>query len=208
MGDERLDEIDPTTGRVIGVMGRAEAHAEGRWHQVFHCLVVNPARRSVILQRRAATKRAFPSLLDFSATGHLEAGESALDGRRELAEELGLVVDGDDLIPLGTRLLMDDRGEGTNRELVHVFLVCDERRLEDYQCDPAEVDGVVEIGITALLEILDDHTVTRAAVECTSERLAEVQIGRKDLVVGENGYWVVLATMADRLVEGRRPLAI
>lgn len=208
MGTERLDEIDPTTGRVIDTMGRDEAHAEGRWHQVFHCLVVSRARRTVMLQRRAATKSAFPSLLDFSATGHLEAGESPTDGRRELAEELGLVVEAETLTPLGTRLLVDDQGEGRNRELVHGFVVADDRPVETYVVDPGEVDGVVEVDVASLLAILGDHAATCVATEAVDGRTAPIHISRSDLVAGENGYWIVFITMAERFLDGRGPLAI
>jgi len=189
-------------------MTRSEAHAEARWHQVFHCLVVSPARRSVVLQRRSASKSAFPSLLDFSATGHLEAGETPEDGRRELEEELGLRVEPEQLVPLGTRLLADDQGEGRNRELVHVFLVVDDRPITAYEPDPAEVDAVVEIAVTDLLEVLAEPTVSRPATAAHNGVAEAIEVDRGDLVVGEDGYWAVLITMAERLLDGRRPLAV
>lgn len=208
MAEEQLDEVDPATGAILGSIDRSVAHRQGRWHQVFHCLVVSPTRRTVLLQRRGATKSAFPSLLDFSATGHLEAGESPLDGRRELAEELGLEVAADALVPLGTRLLADDQGEGRNRELVHGFLVRDDRPVEAYHPAPVEVDAVVEIAVEDLLALLGDETVHRPAVEAIDGVRHAVELSRRDLVAGEEGYWVVMAAMAERLLDGKRPLAI
>ncbi len=208
MADELLDEVDPATGAVLRTMSRTVAHAEGRWHQVFHALVASPARGSVVLQRRAATKSAFPSLLDFSATGHLEAGETPLEGRRELEEELGVEVEPDALVPLGTRLLADDAGEGRNRELVHVFLAADDRALVDYRPPVDEVDGLVEIGVDTLLGVLADPGFRGTATEATTTGVSSIEVTRDDLVAGEEGYWVVLVTMASRFLAGERPLAV
>ncbi|MGI9609516.1 MAG: NUDIX hydrolase, partial [Acidimicrobiia bacterium] len=68
--DERLDIVSPATGAVLDSSTRAEVHESGQWHQVFHCLVLRPSDKSIILQRRALSKAAFPGLLDLSVTGH------------------------------------------------------------------------------------------------------------------------------------------
>ena len=124
--DEFLDVVDPSSGIVLEQRSRADIHALGLWHQVFHCLVVRPSANSIVLQRRSPKKAAFPGKLDLSATGHLEAGETPIDGLRELTEELGVTPRPDELVPVGSRLLADDQGEGKNRELVHLYLLADD----------------------------------------------------------------------------------
>lgn len=180
-------------------------HAQGLWHQVFHCLVLRPSARSIVLQRRAFTKAAFPGQLDLSATGHLEAGETPLDGLREFEEELGIELDPRHLISLGTRLLADDNGEGKNRERIHVFFVLDDRPITEYRPPPHEVADIVEIGVTDLLAILGDHNLEVAA---RSAMKGAVSVGNTDLVEGSDGYWTVLAVMAHRALAGETLLAV
>ncbi len=206
---EPLDVIDLGTRLPTERRSRLDVHRLGLWHQVFHCLVVRPAARTVILQRRAATKKAFPDQLDLSVTGHLAAGEAPLDGIRELREELGVDADPADLVRLGERLLADDHGEGRNREIVHVHLLADDRPLDAYRPPPDEVSGLVEIASGDLLDLLADRRERCAATEWSPlEGKRTVEIVRTDLVVDTSEYWVVLAVMADRFLAGERPIAI
>ena len=78
-------------------------HRDGAWHQVVHCLVVRPDPPArVVLQVRSFASGTYPGRLDLSVTGHVQAGESALDAMcREIVEELGIDVDRASLVPLG-----------------------------------------------------------------------------------------------------------
>jgi isopentenyldiphosphate isomerase len=207
--DEWLDVVEPD-GTWTGRRTRAEVHAEGLWHQVFHCLVVRTAEPArVVLQQRHRRLRSFPGKLDLSATGHLSAGESPRDGVRELTEELGVVVDPAALVPLGTRLLADDSGEGRNRERVHAFLLADDRPLTDFRPDPDAVEALVELGIADLLAVLaDPHRVVTGTRWSPGAGPGPTPVSVDDLVPAVDGYWSVLAVMAERFCAGGRPLAI
>lgn len=208
---EQLDVVNPATGIVTGTGSRFDVHRQGLWHQVFHCLVLRPAGRSVILQRRAATKAAFPLKLDLTVTGHLETGEQPSDGCREMAEELGVPFAPTDLIPIGTRLLADDGGEGHNRELVHVHFALADRPLTSYRPPVHEVDGLVELSAEGLAAILTDDRVRRPARSASAlepEASTEITVGRHDLVPGNDGYWTVLAVMAERALDNSPLLGI
>ncbi|NNF55840.1 MAG: NUDIX domain-containing protein [Acidimicrobiales bacterium] len=208
---ERLDVVNPATGITIATRTRSDVHREGLWHQVFHCLVLRPESNSVVLQRRAASKAAFPLKLDLSVTGHLSTGESPADGSREFEEELGVPLDPRNLIPVGVRLLADDNGEGRNRERVHLYFAMVDRPLHSYRPPVHEVDGLVEIDVQGLLEVLasprnEASVRTTSATAPTVERSATVT--QADLVEGSDGYWTVLAVMAQRALNGERLLAI
>lgn len=206
---ELLDVVDPTGGHVTR-LPRSRVHDEGLWHQVFHCLVVRsgpPAR--VLLQRRKRSSKAFPGMLDLSATGHLLAGERPLDGIRELREETGLAVDPARLVSLGRRLLADDAGEGRNREIAHVFLLTDDTSLADLQLDPDEVAGFVELTIHDLWRMLESPSITIEAVKVdTSGVIRPVTCTGAELVPSVDGFWIVLTTMAERHVAGIRQLGM
>src|SRR5258708_2196101 len=140
--DELLDAFDDGL-RPIGPTGRLVVHRDGLWHQVFHCLIVRsapPARG--LLQRRPAAARSLAGLLALSATGHVLAGEEPRDGVRELAEELGITADPADLVSLGRRLLVDDSGEGRNREIVNAFLLPLETPLGAFDLDGCDIAGL------------------------------------------------------------------
>lgn len=207
--DELLDAFDDGL-RPIGPTPRLVVHRDGLWHQVFHCLIVRtapPAR--VLLQRRPLRARSFAGLLDLSATGHLLAGEAPLDGVRELTEELGITARPSDLVPLGRRLLVDDSGEGRNREIVRAFLLPLDTPLESFDLNGCDVAGVVEIDVAALLAILADDSTAVTARELTPDGVVHTTSCRAaDLVPPVDGYWTVLAVMAERYVAGQSMLSI
>lgn len=207
---ELIDVVDPATGERLDTRPRSAAHAEGLWHQVFHCMVIRRSARSIVLQLRSEAKAAFPGKLDLSVTGHLEAGESPSEGIREAEEELGVSFDAASLVPVGTRLLADDNGEGRNRERVNVFFLADERPIEAYDPPEEEVAGLVEIGIDDFLAALanPDLVVEVKAVAAGTERVTAQSFTRQDLVEGGSGYWVVLGAMAGRFADGEEPIAV
>ncbi|MEI7547583.1 MAG: NUDIX domain-containing protein [Actinomycetota bacterium] len=207
--DELLDAFGPT-GQFLGPIERDEVHRRGLWHNVFHCLAVRstpPA--TVFLQRRHRAARSFAGLLDLTATGHLASGETPVDGVRELREEVGLTADPGQLIPLGRRLVADAAGEGSNCEFVHVFLLPTDASLTDFNLDCCDADGVVEVALSDLLVVLGDSAYLAPCREL--DRDGAVHAGTltaADLVPAVDGYWTVLAVMAQRFATGRRPLAI
>lgn len=104
-----------------GIFSRSEIHKRGLWHETFHCWVIKG--EDVLMQIRSRTKKDFPGMLDISAAGHLAAGERVHDGVRELHEEIGVLVDFDQLTPLA--VVKDEiRLPGfIDREWTHVFLL-------------------------------------------------------------------------------------
>ena len=207
--DELLDAFDDGL-QLVGPTSRLVVHREGLWHQVFHCLIVRtapPAR--VLLQRRPRTARSFAGLLDLSATGHLLAGEEPLDGVRELTEELGIEAAPSDLVPLGRRLLVDSSGEGRNREIVNAFLLPLDTPLVGFDLNGCDVAGLVEIAVSELLTILADDTAVVTANELAVDGVVHTTSCRaSDLVPPVDGYWTVLAVMAERYVADQSPLSI
>lgn len=143
---ELLDVWDETGTRRLGVKPRDAVHRDGDWHRAFHLWVVTA--RGVLFQRRAATKAAFPSMLDATAAGHLVAGEQVADGLREAEEELGIRWELFELTDLGVHRVDDHpTPDTTNREHQHVFAVRDDRPLGAYtRLAHDEVAGLVLVG--------------------------------------------------------------
>lgn len=97
-----VDEQGIPTGKTAV---RAIAHEKGILHRTAHVWVIrrNGPETQVLLQRRSAVKDSWPLCLDTSSAGHILTGdepkESAL---RELAEELGIQAEPEDLKEAGT----------------------------------------------------------------------------------------------------------
>lgn len=198
-------------GSVIGSASRHEVHTKGLWHRTFHGLVVRPDLPArVVLQRRAASS-AFAHRLDFTASGHLAAGEQPLDGVRELHEEVGLTVTRSELTPVGVHRIIDHRDGITNREQVHVFFISSDLALNRFQPDPAEVASLVEVEADRLLTLVDPSNPIAgiAAREWTpGSPVSRATIEIDDLMPGYDDYLIKTMIMAERFAAGRSPIAI
>jgi isopentenyldiphosphate isomerase len=147
-------------GTFLGALPRDEVHRRGLWHHTWHLWIVT-GRGTIVVQRRSTAKAVHPGLLDVSAAGHLAAGEVPADGLRELEEELGVTADPAALVALGIRR----DAVGTDREIVHEHLLRDDRPLEAYRPDPAEVAGLLEVPIAGLPDLPGLVPRPRAAYE-------------------------------------------
>lgn len=97
-----VDEAGQPTGETVS---REEAHRKGVPHRTAHVWIVRPGARGyeILLQKRSEEKDSFPGLYDTSSAGHIPAGdEPRSSALRELAEELGIRAEPDDLCFAGT----------------------------------------------------------------------------------------------------------
>jgi isopentenyldiphosphate isomerase len=136
-----LLEVRTVFGEPTGVTKPREAiHTDGDWHLAAFVWVFDAARR-ILLQRRSLDKDAWPGCWDASAAGHVAAGESAVEAAvRELAEELGLAVCAEDLVPAGSHREEHVQASGmVDREHHAVFLLRSRLPLEAYRPGPEVV---------------------------------------------------------------------
>lgn len=91
--DELVDVVD-RQDNVIGQQNLSTLYAEGASNfRGINVFLIND-QGQLWLPRRTATKKRFPSCLDFSCGGHVQSGESYDEAlRRELEEELNLNID-------------------------------------------------------------------------------------------------------------------
>jgi isopentenyldiphosphate isomerase len=203
--DELLDILDES-GRPTGeVVPKGEAHRLGLWHRCFHCWICgsDPGGSYLLLQRRAGTKDTWPNYLDVTAAGHLAAGEETLDGLREVEEELGLRVEPDRLVPLGTRRVEQEIPGGFDRELHEVFLLFDATPLRDLRLQKEEVEAVFRLDLDDVEALYE--TGSAPAREYANGRTSVTQIHIAEFVPKEEGYLRRVACAARRLLSGVAP---
>jgi len=158
-----LDERGNPTGRV---KPRGDVHLDGDWHRSIHIWVVREGNM-VLLQRRANTKDLEPGKLDVSVGGHVRAGELFLDAIREAEEELGLALRPGQLAYLGTAAAVRRYDTGptpiVDREHQDVYVVLDDRALDDYQLQIDEVDTLYEVPLNAAIALFRNGEYVAAA---------------------------------------------
>lgn len=100
---EELFDIFDREGNHLGIKPKSFCHSKdpGVYHKPVWVWIVND-NKQVLIQKRAATKKWLPNKWDGSATGHVEAGETMLQGcQREVKEELGIDTKQTDFVFLG-----------------------------------------------------------------------------------------------------------
>jgi len=154
---EMLDVFNEKMVR-IGTDSRENVHAKGLWHQTFHCWILNPSASeggSLLFQLRHPDKDTYPGLLDISCAGHLQAGETAEDGVRELEEELGITVAFEELAFCGMNTEEVTLSETMiDREFNHVYIYKSHRDLEAYSFQKEEISGLFFVNINDYKAIL------------------------------------------------------
>lgn len=182
MSSDEMFDIFNDRMQMIGTASRQEAHLQGLWHQTFHCWVYRDIQGqgpSLLFQLRDVEKDTYPNLLDISCAGHLLTGESAVDGLRELKEELGLDVLYPDLHSCGI-FIEDNTITETliDREFCHVFTYECSKDVSEYDFQISEVSGLYFIEIKRFQELIQgeiDSVIAKgiSLIKSTGERYVE-----------------------------------
>lgn len=115
---EILDVVDDNN-IVIDQKSKNEVHRLNLKHRTSHIFVVNNLNQ-IFMQLRAKNKKQFPSKWDISAAGHLDSGESYIEGaKRELFEELNIDLPFEKFIEIGSL----DAKEENGFEFVKIYKV-------------------------------------------------------------------------------------
>ena len=216
--DEKVDILDPRGEKTGRVAWKSEAHRSGLWHRCFHCWLVSPGEPSdavvsdaeapsggpyLLVQRRAAGKETWPDKLDVTVAGHLGAGEEALDGLREVEEELGLSVRPKELIPLGTRRVEAEIPAGLDREFHDVFLLVRSLRPEELRLQEEEVAAVARLRLDEVETLEGGSSIP--AEEWRDGKKSTVFVSPSDFVPTDDGYLPQIARAAREVLAGGCP---
>ena len=141
--DELIDILTPE-GKSTGKTAlKSEAHKNGWFHATAHIWFFTSDEK-ILLQKRALTKKVFPGIWDISVAGHIGAGEEVLEGaKREVLEEIGLILEDKDFIKIGTRIHQVNHENGIqDNEHHHVFIAELKIPISELTMQPEEVAGL------------------------------------------------------------------
>jgi len=141
--DELIDILTPE-GKSTGKTAlKSEAYKNGWFHATAHIWFFTSDKK-ILLQKRALTKKVFPGIWDISVAGHIGAGEEILEGaKREVFEEIGLILEDKDFIKIGTRIHQVNHENGIqDNEHHHVFIAELKTPISELTMQPEEVAGL------------------------------------------------------------------
>lgn len=150
-----LDEFGNKTGETVE---KTESYKRSLWHRVAIALIINPNGETLVC-RRALTKKLSPGLWANSATGYIRSGEQNRDAiKREISEELGLIISDNQLIYMGS--IKDQMCEipGTcSRWFLEVFIAKLTENRPEIKIKPDEVNTYEWVKIDDLPEFVKTH---------------------------------------------------
>ncbi|MFK3939512.1 NUDIX domain-containing protein [Alkalihalobacillus sp. NPDC078783] len=194
-------------GEPIGVKSRADIHMNGDWHETFHCWMIGKQDQMyyVDIQLRSADKKDFPSMYDISAAGHLQSHEVKEDGLRELDEELGIKVDFENLLPLGTIADSITTPFIFDNEFCHVYLCyAIPHSVQQYNVQIEEIAGMFRMRWSNFKRIFssfnEEAHATGFLIEDDQKSVTTVSITKKDLVPHSDSYVQAFIQAVDQVI--------
>jgi isopentenyldiphosphate isomerase len=207
--DELFDVVNEDGSPTGIVKRRADVHRDGDWHRAIH-VWLHGERDGVpflLLNLRSRDKDTWPLRLDVTVGGHLAAGEDTSHAYREIHEEIGIEADPWRLLFIGRRKAIGQ----TERELQDVFLYRDDRPLDAYAPNPAELAGLVELPVASALDLFSERVPTADALllDATTRATGPYSVDETNLLPARYfDYYRWIAESIDAVHRGTSPGAL
>lgn len=199
--DELFDVVNEDGSPTGIVKRRADVHRDGDWHRAIHVWVYGKGDSGpfLLMNQRGRHKDTWPGMLDVTVGGHLAAGETVEQAFREIEEEVGIVAEPSRMRFIGTRKAYGE----SERELQEVFLYRDDRSLNEYRPNPAELEGLVKISLADARAIFSSAI---SAVEATLLRAVDLIVAphtvtKRDLIPVHDRYYERIAAAIERTIQ-------
>lgn len=155
---EKLNILDEQ-GNIIGEEYRDVIHQKGLLHGEIHVWCLTPDNK-LIFQHRAKDKDTYPNLLDATAGGHVDLGETYDESAiKELREETGINAVIDDLVFLRTEIKNNhDEGTGmTNYARRNIYLYKPKVTIDNLTIESGKAIGFVSFPLAKLFELSEQE---------------------------------------------------
>ena len=163
---EYLDIVDENGNPTGETIDRKVAHKTGIRHRTTHIWIVRKKadRVEILLQKRSANKDSFPGCYDISSAGHIPAGDDFVEsGLRELEEELGLIIDKEELIECGNlHIFTENEFHGVHyvdNQISKVFLLWKDIEVEKLRLQVEEIESAMWMNFEECKEAVRNKTI-------------------------------------------------
>jgi isopentenyl-diphosphate delta-isomerase len=155
--DELIDVLDAEGNATGKTCLKSIVHKTGLYHATVHIWFYT-TKGSILLQQRASSKIIYPLLWDVSVAGHIDAGEGFTTAAvREIKEEIGLIVDENDLVKIGVFKSFQKYDTGIiDNEFHHVFIAELKVDLDKLICQKEEVEALKLVTTKTYYDLLND----------------------------------------------------
>ena len=175
---ELIDVLDENGNDIDIILSREEVHKKGLWHRTAHIWVVN-SKGNILLQKRSSMKKTSPNMWTTSASGHLSAGDSSIDGAlRELKEEIGIDAKPEELkylFSVSEEVVKNE--DYTDRELVDVYILYKNPIIENLKLQYEEVSEVKWFSLSEFENMVDRHDETLVKHDEMHEKIIKILKG-------------------------------
>jgi isopentenyldiphosphate isomerase len=208
-------DVITADGRPTGrVKTRAEIHRDGDWHRAIHVWVAGVDDRGapfLTFQRRSPHKDTWPARYDATVGGHYRAGETLTETVREVEEEIGIITDLRELRPLGVRVCANEAQPGiVDREIQDLFLLRDDRPLENFRPNPAELAALVRFPLETLVPFLagERGEIDGESLAPEATRAEPITARVDDFIPTVDRYFLRVAIAAQQVLRGEHYVAV
>lgn len=213
---DELFDVVTADGQSTGITKRrADVHRDGDWHRAIHVWIygVNDTGPYLLMNQRGRNKDTWPLALDATVGGHLAAGETVEDAYREVEEEIGVIIEPNALRYIGRR---QRESSGLtpgviDREIQEIFVLRDDRPLEQFRPNPAELEGLVRLSLSSGLKLF-----TGEAREVQATRLVAADNTTEPMLIAfemllllpDDDYFLRVVLAIERLLGGERCVSV
>lgn len=169
----------------VGFCNKEIAHKLGLWHKVFGCVIINGKKNKIYFQLKNPNYNKIHNreLLEITAGGHLQSGESLQNGVREIEEETGLNISYQDLTFIKKRKI----NKKVSKDFIlkefqyYYFIDLNNIVLSDFcNFDKKEVSSFVEVNIKDVIKILNGSKEKIKANKLVNGNVVKTTITIKD----------------------------
>jgi len=149
---EYLDILDENGNKTGEIKTRTETHARGLWHKAVHIWIIND-KNQILIQKRAACKKANPNKWTVSVAGHVAAGDdSIITSIKEAQEEIGLKIKKSDFkfLSMTSTKSIHNNGSFINNEHRDIYVVKQNVQLDELTLQKEEVADINYISLKKL----------------------------------------------------------
>lgn len=141
--EEFFDVLNENGEYTNEVASREECHKKGLWHKAVVVFIISEDNKRILLQQRSANKKLWPNLWDITAGGHVLTNELGYQSViRETKEEIGIVLEKNDLEFIGATSSINTKGDIINKHYNEYFIAHKDIDLKDIKLQLEEVQDI------------------------------------------------------------------